>query len=197
MKTHIKAQSPSSKPACSGSLRSTSKNIHAFWGAEAAWTRLAMWSCKHSSLEHLSWAAPSRHGIPQTQHRKTCNQPANSTYFLQADPSPGGCSTPQTPWKGAGQELLPGSAHSSPSPTLRKAGALPLGCLIWLPLQKAQKEPGTVWMISERSYFCLFLLSKPAITSNSLTSLPVFSLSADTSLQCVKSSISLLYIFKH
>lgn len=155
------------------------------------------WLGRAASLEHLSRAAPSPHSIPQTRHRKSWKQLANSTYFLQACPSPGGCCAPWSPWRGAGEELLPGSAHSSPSPTLSKAGALPLGCLIWLPLQKAQKESGTVWMISERSYFCLFLLSKPAITSNSLTSLPVLFLSADTSLQSIKSSLSLLHIFKH
>lgn len=194
---NIKAQSPSSQPARSRSLRSTSKNIRSLWGAEAARTRLAMQSCKQSCLEHLSWAAPSTHGIPQARHRKSWKQLANSTYFLQAYPSPGGCCTPRSPWRGAGEELLPASAHSSPSPILSNAGALPLGCLIWLPLQKAQKESGTVWIISERSYFCFFLLSKPASTSNSLTSLPVFFLSADTSLQCIKSSLSLLHIFKH
>lgn len=141
-----------------------------------------------------SFSIHTRH--PTDRAQKNLKQPANNTYLLQARPSPGGCCSPRSPWRGAGEELLPGSAHGAPSPTLSKAGALPLGCLIWLPLQKAQKEPGTVWVISERSYFCLFLLSKPEITSNSWTSLPVFFLSADTSLQCVKSGLSLLHIFK-
>lgn len=136
----ITAQSPSSKPAVAGPQEAAPRASTHFEGLRLPGQG---WLCRAASTAPWNTSPgllPCTHGIPRTRHTKTWKQLANSTYFIQGDPSPGGCCTPWSPWRGAGQELLPGSAHSSPSPTLSKTGALPLGCLIWLPLQKAQKE---------------------------------------------------------
>lgn len=116
--------------------------------------------------------------------------------------SPGVSSLPAA----AAHRRVPGEVQErSCSPALPTAPQVPpwarqepslWAALYGCPCKRHRKKPGTVWVISERSYFCLFLLSKPEITSSSWTSLPVFSLSADTSLWCDKSSLSLLHIFK-
>lgn len=141
------------KPACSRSLGSTCKSIHSLRGAE---DKAGQAELQKQLPEHLSWAAPSthRHGTEKPESSRQ-TAPTFSGRVL----SPGGRCTPQSPWRGAGEELQPSSAHSSPSPTLSKAGALPLGCLIWLPLQKAQKETGN----SLGDFREKLLLSLPAV----------------------------------
>lgn len=65
---NIKAQSPSSQPARSRSLRGTPKNIHSLWGAEAAWTRLARQSCQPGT-PLLGCSIPTQHPTDTAQKK--------------------------------------------------------------------------------------------------------------------------------